>query len=345
MGTAVWCARVDPRATSRSPRCWACTIGRRAPRNLWSVPEGDTIHRTAAALRTALVGRPLVSFTAPYLAGIAPERGRVIERIDSHGKHLELVWDDGIVLHTHMRLGGSWHLYRRGERWRRPQREMVVSVEVDEWNGVCFNAPIVETYRQLDKRRHPGFGHLGPDLIRDDADLDECVRRWAAFEDPDDAVAEVLLDQRVCCGVGNVFKSEVLWALALSPFAANGKLSDAERLEVVTSAATMLRANRDRVRRTTTTTTPAGLAAYGRNGNPCPTCGDTIRVRRTGRYQRSTYWCPSCQIRHEPRPEVEVTPSGLVRPADPHPAAVLFLDDLPTRKVHLFDDDEWPDDD
>lgn len=269
----------------------------------------------------------------------------MIERIESYGKHLEVVWDDGIVLHTHMRMGGTWHLYRRGERWRRPQREMVVSVEVEDWNGVCFNAPIVDIYRQYDKRRHPGFGHLGPDLIKDNPDFDECLRRYARYEDPEVPIAEVLLDQRVCCGVGNVYKSEVLWACGMSPFALSGDLSDPERLEVISTAATMLRANRETASRVTAPGIAGGVAVYGRNGKPCPHCGDTIRVRKTGPHARATYWCPACQTRHEPVRTVEVTPQGLVRPlvADPHPAATLFMHDLPTRKVELFDDEAWSD--
>jgi endonuclease-8 len=160
-------------------------------------------------------------------------------------------------------------------------------------------------------------------------------------------VAEVLLDQRVCCGVGNVYKSEVLWAIGLSPFAPCGKLTDEERLELISTAAKMLRFNRDRVHRVTAPDVPGGIAVYGRNGKPCFRCGDTIKVRKTGPHARATYWCPMCQSKHDPIPEVEITPSGLVRPlvADPHPAAALFLSDLPTRRVELYDADAYPDDD
>jgi endonuclease-8 len=303
------------------------------------VPEGDTIHRAAAALRTALVGRPTESFTAPRLVGIRPAEGRVVERVDAHGKHLHIGWDDGIVLHTHMRMSGAWHLYRSGERWRKPQSHMVVSIQVPDWQAICFDAPIVETYREFDKRRHPGFGHLGPDLCRADADLDECVRRMATYDHPDETIVDVLLDQRVACGVGNVYKSEVLYACRVSPFAVAAELSDGERLELIETAARLLQANVNRTSRSTVDDPRGGLAVYGRNGKPCRRCGDTILVRKTGRHQRATYWCPTCQYRHDPQPQVEVTPTGLVRPlvADPHPAATQFLSQLPTRKVDLYD--------
>ena len=287
------------------------------------------------------MGKSVVTFTAPYLDGVRPTPGRVLERVDSHGKHLEFEWDDGIVLHTHMRMTGSWHVYRPGERWRRPQREMVVSVEVADWHAVCFNAPVVETYRRLDKRRHPGAGHLGPDLCKDNPDIDECLRRIERFIDPAEPISEVMLDQRIACGVGNVFKSEVLWRCGASPFTPVSAVSEAQRRDLLEAAADMLRFNRDRSRRATAPDAIAGVAVYGRNGNPCPRCGDTVRARKTGPYLRATYWCPTCQHHEADIPRMEVTPSGLVRPlvADPHPAAFLLLSHLPTRKVEFFDDE------
>jgi endonuclease-8 len=128
------------------------------------VPEGDTIHRTAAALRSALIGKATTAFQAPRLEGIMPAPGSVIERVESRGKHLEIGWDDGCVLHTHMRMSGSWHLYRPGEHWRKSSRQMRVVIEVPGWQAVCFSAPVVETYRAGAFSRHPvegSLGHLG----------------------------------------------------------------------------------------------------------------------------------------------------------------------------------------
>lgn len=278
------------------------------------MPEGDTIYRAAAALRTALVGRPMRSFEAPYLVGLQPGVGRVIEEIESFGKHLEFAWDDGVVLHTHLRMTGSWHLYHPGERWRRPQREMVVSITVDQWQAVCFNAPLVETYRSFDKRRHPGFGHLGPDLTKDNPNIDECLDRIDRFADPDEPIAEVLLDQRIACGVGNVFKSEVLWICGVSPFRAVSELDAGVRRTILETASAQLRENRMRVRRVTVADAPGGHAVYGRNGLPCPRCHDAVRVRRTGQHLRATYWCPTCQAAPKSAMLTEVTPTGLVRP-------------------------------
>jgi endonuclease-8 len=176
------------------------------------------VRGSAAALRTALVGKPVVRFDAPRLDGPKPKLGRVIELVESHGKHLEILWDDGLVLHTHMRMSGSWHLYRTGERWRKPDHQMRVAIEVEDWVAVCFNAPIVETFREFDMHRHPGFGRLGPDLCTAPvAELEECARRIYDYAEPTMPIAEVLLDQHVACGVGNVYRAEVLHLLGIHP--------------------------------------------------------------------------------------------------------------------------------
>jgi endonuclease-8 len=290
------------------------------------VPEGDTIHRTASALRTALVGKAMVRFDAPRLVGPVPRAGRLIERVESHGKHLEIGWDDGLVLHTHMRMTGSWHLYRTGERWRRPYRQLRASIETAEWVAVCFNAPIVETYREHGRYRHPGLGRLGPDLCRADADLGEVVNLLLSYPDPEARLRDVLLDQHVMCGVGNVYRCEVLWATELSPWARVGDLTHHDAVLVVNTAARMLRSNLHHTRRVTHPDAPDGLAVYGRNGRGCLRCHDTIQVRRSGEQARLLYWCPGCQVRLDRR-SADDTPA-----MDPHPAAAKYLADLPWRR-------------
>jgi endonuclease VIII len=260
------------------------------------VPEGDTIHRTAAALRAALLGKPTAAFEAPRLTGLQPSIGAVIERVESKGKHLEIGWDDGVVLHTHLRMSGSWHLYRPGERWRKSHNAMRVVIEVPGFQAVCFSAPVVETYRARSFSHHPGLGTLGPDLVREDADLDECVTRMGRYCERDKTVADALLDQRVACGVGNVYKSEILWACELHPFTPMGALDDEQRRRLVEVAGQLLRANLDGPGRITVPGTPDGLAVYGRFGKPCLRCGQPIEVRKHGEQARVTYWCPGCQL-------------------------------------------------
>lgn len=290
------------------------------------MPEGDTIHRTASALRTALVGKPMVRFDAPRLVGPTPCAGRMVEAVSSHGKHLEVRWDDGLILHTHMRMSGSWHLYRQGERWRRPSHQLRVAIETDDWLAVCFNAPVVETYREPDRRRHPGMGRLGPDLCDGSADLSVVVDLLLSFPEPDARVRDVLLDQRVMCGVGNVYRCEVLWALELSPWSHVGDLTHRDAVRLVNTAARMLRSNLNRAKRVTAPSVRGGLAVYGRNGQGCPRCHETIEVRRVGEHARLLYWCPGCQVRLDRRLADDT------REMDPHPAAARYLADLPWRR-------------
>ncbi len=289
------------------------------------MPEGDTIHRAASALRTALAGKVMVRFDAPRLIGPTPEAGRVVERVESHGKHLEIEWDNGLVLHTHMRMSGSWHVYRTGDPWRRPYRQMRVAIEVADWVAVCFNAPVVETYRVPDRRRHPGMGRLGPDLCKPDTDLGAVVNLLLSYPDETARLGEVLLDQRVMCGVGNVYRCEVLWADELSPFAPIGSLGESDAVRVVNTAASMLRANLHHAGRVTVPGVKGGLAVYGRVGQPCHRCGETIASRRVGQFNRTLYWCPGCQLHLDPK----LARSTDDTPMDPHPAAARYLADLP----------------
>ncbi|MEP6658648.1 MAG: DNA-formamidopyrimidine glycosylase family protein [Acidimicrobiales bacterium] len=259
------------------------------------MPEGDTIHRSAAVLRTMLVGKPIVAFEAERLVGPQPTVGATVESVEAHGKHLEITFDDGIVLHTHMRMTGAWHLYRDGERWRRNPSAARAVLDIPGWTAVCFSAPVVETFRVMDRRRHPGLGSLGPDLCLADADLDECVDRMARFGEHHQDVAEVLLDQRIACGVGNVYKSEVLWACALDPFTPLAQVPVRVRRDLIATASRMLRANLDNSGRTTVTGPPGSLAVYGQHLKPCRRCATPIEWRKHGVLARITFWCPGCQ--------------------------------------------------
>ncbi|MCU1388787.1 MAG: nei [Ilumatobacteraceae bacterium] len=271
------------------------------------------------------------SFRASRLVGPIPAIGRTIETVTSHGKHLEFVWDDGITLHTYLRLSGAWHLYRHDERWRKSDDQMRVSLEVEDWVAVCFSAPIVETFRQFDRHRHPGFGRTGPDLCRRDANLDECVVAILDYRDPAAPVAEVLLDQQVANGIGNVFRSEVLWDVQLSPYALVGAIDVTDARAMVESAARLLRAHLNDGRQSTAVGAGSGMAVYGRNGQPCPRCSDTIQVKRFGAMNRLLYWCATCQARGDAR-IAPTPPAGMERPMDPHPAAAMYLSDLPWKR-------------
>ena len=289
------------------------------------MPEGDTIHHAAAAMRAALVDETMVRFEAPRLVGITPRAGRTIEAVESHGRHVEVQWDDGVILHTNVRRSGSWQVYRTSDAWQQPHHQLRALIEVAGWQAVCFNAPVVETYRRPDPLRHPGLGGLGSDLARPDADLPRCVEQLRAYDDPDATVAHVLLDQRVFCGVGNVIRSELLWAGQLSPFARVGDLPEADAVRLVNVAATVVRAQLRGDHR--------NREVYGRNGQPCRRCGETVAARRSGGQGRVLYWCPGCQVRFDPRRSRLDDTQWLDAPAgDRHPAARRFLADPPWRR-------------
>jgi endonuclease VIII len=255
------------------------------------MPEGDTIHRTAATLRTVLEGHDLERFDAPRVRGPEPATGCRIEAVEARGKHLLIRFGDGAVLHTHMRMTGSWHTYRHGERWRRhPSRARAV-IETATSVAVCFDAQVVELLDGRAVERHPQLAALGPDLCAAEPDLDEALRRIDAL-DPATPIGVALLDQRVASGVGNVYRSEVLWAARTDPSREVRAVAPDLRRELLSTASRMLRANLAGWRRETV---PGGLAVYDRAGRPCRRCRGSVRTRRLGDQARSVWWCPGCQ--------------------------------------------------
>ncbi len=254
--------------------------------------------------------------------GPAPDLGRVVEAVTSQGRHLRIRWDDDLVLDTHLKMSGTWDLYRPGQQWRKSHRNVRVLIEADDWTAVCFNAPVVETYRAPDRTRHPAMGRLGPNLRDPRAKLSLAVERLVGYPDPEAYLAEVLLDQRVFCGVGNVYRSEVLWALQVSPWAQVAELDEYAAETLVETAATMLRSNGECVH---ALEARCGLAVYGRNGQGCLRCRDTIRSHHIGHLARSVYWCDGCQTYLDSRPIVPIDDM------DPHPAALQYLAELPWR--------------
>lgn len=273
-------------------------------------------------MRTALVGRPMVGFDAPALVGPVPAIGRIVEVVETRGKHLEVVWDDGIVLDTPVRGRTEWHVYRRGDPWRKSGDRLRASIQTDDFVAVCFDASHVETYREPDPRRHPGRGRLGPDLARTDSAVGEAIELLLAYPAPETRLREVLVDQRVMRGIGNVYRCEVLWAAELSPWTHVGDLAHHDVVLIVNLATRVVRSNVGRDRRSTTTHTSGGLAVYGRVGQGCIRCKETIEARPLGHRGQMLYWCPGCQTRLDRRLPAEI------RQIDPHPAAAKFLHDL-----------------
>ena len=211
--------------------------------------------------------------------------GTTVERVEPRAKHLLIGFSNGLTLHTHMRMTGAWHVYPVGERWRRPAHLARLVLECGDRVAVCFSAPVVELLAPSDARRHPVLGGLGPDVLDPAFDPLEVVRR-ARLQPPDRTVGELLLDQRVVSGIGNIWRSESLFAERLNPEAAVGALADERLAGLAATAARLMRASVDGHRQ--------GWV-YRRTGRPCPRCGTPVRSRRLGEQARAVYWCPRCQ--------------------------------------------------
>jgi endonuclease-8 len=262
------------------------------------VPEGDTLFRTAAGLRPHLVGRTVTAARARR-PGPQVERivGATIDAVESQGKNLLIRFDNGLELRTHLRMNGSWHRYRPGERWRRSEARARLVIEVPGAVAVCFDAPVVELFEQRAEALHPGIGPLGPDLLDpefDTADAAEAVRRLRDPSRAEMTISEALLDQRALAGIGNIWRNETLFVERTDPFAPVASLDDEHLARLVATARRLL-------------TESASLApgrqrmrVYRRSGRPCPRCGTLIQSRPLPTaLPRTTYWCPRCQ-RGEP---------------------------------------------
>ncbi len=256
------------------------------------MPEGDTVHRAARGLDSALTGQVLTGsdFRIPSLA-TSDVAGATVTGTASRGKHLLTRLDTGITLHSHLKMEGTWQVHPLGTRWRRPGHTARVVLRTATTEAVGFQVllDLVRTEREQDL-----VGHLGPDLLGPDWDAGVALERLGAT--PDAAIGDALLDQRNLAGIGNVYKSELCFLGHVDPRAPVGEVPDLPRL--VATAKQLLEANKDRPTRITTGDRRPGhrLWVYGRRGS-CLRCGTPIRRAELGPQgqQRPTYWCPSCQ--------------------------------------------------
>jgi endonuclease VIII len=250
--------------------------------------EGDTILRSARRLDAALGGEA-VAVSAPNPRGRAArvERldGRRLDRIDSHGKNLLLRFGD-LVLHSHLGMNGSWHVYPRGGSWRKPRRSAWAVLAGETQEAVQFGGPTLRLLPVARLGRDPQLARLGPDVLAPDFDPDAAIRLLR--RDPARAVGDALLDQTLVAGIGNIFKSEACFAARLDPWQPVGELSDEDLHAVLRSARELMLEAVASGRHT--------YAVY-KGRRPCPSCGGRVSARGQGDANRTTYWCPSCQAR------------------------------------------------
>jgi endonuclease-8 len=252
--------------------------------------EGDSILRLARRLDSALAGREITA-RAPGPRrpdGRPPSAldGRVLEGAEARGKHLLLRFSDDLVLHSHLGMKGAWHLYRSGERWRKPARAAWIAVANGEHEAVNFNGTAMRIVRTSELARDPRLSRLGPDLLADDFDLGRTVAS-VRRAGPQAELGDVLLDQAVVAGIGNIFKSEGCFAVRLDPWAKTGELDDEQLREVLAQTRALMLGAVESGRQP--------KRVYRHAGMPCPRCRTPIRSHPQGDSARMTYWCPNCQ--------------------------------------------------
>ncbi len=244
------------------------------------MPEGDTLHRAAARLQS-LVGERL-EVEAPHpraaAARVAEQLdGRRLDSVEAIGKNLIFRFQGGVVLRSHLRMSGRWSLRPRctpavGKPW------LVLRGSTVE--GVLWGGPVLDLHTRA-------LAALGPDILASPPGFDAMLARMRAA-DGRRGLGEILQDQSLVAGIGNMWMSEALWQARLSPWLPIADVPEADRLRALETSARLMRAAVDAGRE-------PRRQIYGRAGRPCPRCRTPIRAKGQGDDNRTAYWCPACQ--------------------------------------------------
>ena len=259
------------------------------------MPEGDTVWRACQRLHAALAGEAFTrtEFRVPALA-TTDLAGVVVREVVSRGKHQLFRLGNGFTLHSHFRMDGSWRIYAAGQKWTGGAAFQIRSVLLTPQHAVIgYQLPVLELLETSDE--DTVVGHLGPDLLGDDWDIEEALRRLRSR--PGRTVGEALLDQRNLAGIGTFYRAEVLFLQGLHPRRPVGDVPDLPRL--LRRAQQLLYVNRWRPEQSTTGNLRSASRAYvfERAGQPCRRCGTRISTEEFGpvSQERRSYWCPRCQ--------------------------------------------------
>ena len=262
------------------------------------MPEGDSIAKNAARLRPVLVGKQIMSVygTAPSVRSHSGRlAGQTVETVRPVGKHLVIDVSGGFSVHVHLGMPGRWAILPADERAPGSARLVLTT---SSHHACCFSAPTVEVDRTplIDRK----LLRLGPDVLDPHFSPGDFAVR--ARTQSGRSVAEVLLDQRVVAGIGNVYKSEVLFLEGIRPHTPVGELGDEKLIEVAERAKQLMSVNVRSGPRITTGERAPGREAwvYDRAGEPCRRCATAVMEDRLG--GRVTYWCPVCQPLIQPEP-------------------------------------------
>jgi endonuclease-8 len=257
------------------------------------VPEGDTILWAATRMRPALEGREVqVVHTHPRFGKDRwAERldGHVVDAIETHGKNLFLVFDNDLVLHSHLRMTGVWDVRPVGGRWRRAPSRAWLVLRAGDQEVVEYDGPVLDLMTGGRRRFDQRLAALGPDILSDEFDAASFVRRLRAT-DQQRPIGEALLDQRIVAGIGNIWKAESCWHAQIDPWRPAGSLTDEQAVALVEGIRPRMLLSGTQGHRA------ARARIYRHVGQPCPRCGTPIVARGQGDQNRTTYWCPGCQL-------------------------------------------------
>ena len=262
------------------------------------MPEGHTLHRLARLHQRRFAGSPVaVSSPQGRFGDAGLVDGRVLARAAAWGKHLFHHYDSGEIVHVHLGLYGTFREHRTPmPEPRGAVRMRIVGAEY----GTDLRGPTACDV--LDEAQVAGIlNRLGPDPLRRDADPDAA---WARITKSRRAIGALLMDQSVIAGVGNVYRSELLYRHGIDPYRPG---RDIDRAEFDVAWADLVELMNVGVRRGRIVVVRPehdhGAPAYGprrprtyvyrRAGEPCRLCG--TRVSTAVMEGRSLFWCNGCQ--------------------------------------------------
>ena len=256
------------------------------------MPEGDTILWAATRMRPVLAGQQVeVAHTHPRFGRDRwQERlgGQTVTAIETHGKNLFIVFDNELVLHSHLRMTGLWDVREVGGRWRRAPSRAWLILRAGGHEVVQYDGPVLELMTAARRRFDQRLAALGPDVLAGEFDSQKFLQRLRST-DQQQPLGDALLDQRILAGIGNIWKAEGCWEARLDPWRPIGSISDEQAVGLVEGIRPRMLLSGTQGHRA------ARSRIYRHTGEPCPRCGQPITARGQGDQNRTTYWCPGCQ--------------------------------------------------
>lgn len=269
------------------------------------MPEGDTILLLARKLDERLSGGVVEHFDAwePALHRQSLV-GQTLLRVDARGKNLLMHFSGGEALHSHLRMYGKW-VIRNVAPLPRAYGDLDVVLGFGGRAVLGFRLAVLRWVNLSQLPAGDPLRDLGPDLLGGDADAPAIAAALHGLGSLPIGVA--VMRQSVMAGIGNEYKSELLFLEKLAPDIPVGALPLDRLTALVRRAQLLLRRNvaaasfGARQRQTRPRVGGGGtLWVYGRTGQHCLICDDRIRAMQQGQPPRATYYCPTCQTPHSP---------------------------------------------